>query len=154
MANAIVRGIRWFTHPLAIAFQEWFDATVKEVILAEAPVWNPTYHYAGSLDLIAILKGDCSKPSVIDIKTTGSISKEVGLQLAAYKEAAIITYGIKPERRLVVHLDKKNPGAKARAQDFPDPNDYPMYLYALSLEVDYAEAILSQPARCGEPGSV
>lgn len=131
--HAIVRGITWWTHPLAVAFLDWFHATVKEVILAEEPTWNETYLYAGRPDLVAVLKGDRGKPSLIDIKTSAHVWKDMGLQLGAYQEALGKTHDIKIYRRIILHLNKNNPEASAQAHEFSDNNDYPMFLYALNL---------------------
>ena len=71
-----------------------FLATYKpEFLLAEAPVYNPTYGYAGTLDGIVRIAG---RDLVTDIKTTAHAPDsgksrppfpEVALQLTAYRQA-------------------------------------------------------------------
>lgn len=127
-----------FTPPSAdverilLAYQEWAQATVKEWLKVEQVVSCHHYRYAGRLDRVAVLKGD-RQPTVIDIKTSGYISKDMGLQLAAYQHC-LEDVGIKPKRRIVLHLDKRQPGAPARAIEFPEyERDFRLFLYALEL---------------------
>jgi hypothetical protein len=73
---------------------------------AEAPVYNLTWHYAGTLDAIAIIDG---RRCVLDVKTTdrppGKGARppypEVALQLCAYSRAEGV--GVNPERVQVSH---------------------------------------------------
>lgn len=74
-----------------------------EFLMAEAPVYSPTFGYAGTCDGVVILEG---KPVVLDIKTTqhGPNSgksrppfSEVALQLVAYRRAELV--GILSEQR-------------------------------------------------------
>ncbi len=115
------------------AYEEWFAANVKKVVSVEEVVVNEVYRYAGRLDLEARLKGDRST-SVIDIKTGKAVYPDTALQLSAYLEA-LAGKGKKPKRRLVVHIDKNNPG-KLSVKEYPIENhdrDYRMFLYALEL---------------------
>lgn len=133
IAEAISRGDKWGATDPAIqvmgaALEEWFAANVEQVIATEQFVFDPLYCYAGRLDLIAIIKGD-PRPSIIDFKT-GGVWPEAFLQLAAYKHACqedIL-------RRVVLHIDKKNPG-KITAKDAPNDfeTDWRMFLYCLEL---------------------
>jgi len=135
----VVRGCTPFPDPLVDAFAQWFKATVKEVVLAEKPVWSDRYRYAGRPDLVAILKGDRSIPTVIDIKTTTDIWPEMGLQLAAYQQA-MEEQGIKTKRRIIVHLSKKT--EKLKTKEFSNSMDFNMFLYALSLYKYFEGGIL------------
>jgi len=130
--------------PLVDAFTDWFRAAVKEVILAEEPTWSLKYGYAGTPDLICILKGDQANPTVVDIKTTGAIWKDQALQLAAY-QGALREHGINPWRRMVVHLNKANPLRPATIKEFHEhENDFNHYLYALSLYKYFEEVSLNE----------
>jgi hypothetical protein len=114
------------------AYKQWADATVKEWIKIEDVVWCDHYWYAGRLDRLAILKGDRTKTTVIDLKTSGIVTKTMGLQLAAYQHA-LEDIGIKPKRRLIVHIDKKKPG-NLKIHEFTDyETDFRMFLYSLEL---------------------
>ena len=128
--HEVVKGGELYPHPLVEAFAEWFKAMVKEVVLAEKPVWSDKYRYAGRPDLAIILKGDRTTPTVIDIKTTADIWPDMGLQLAAY-QGAMDEQGIKTKRRMIVHLSKKT--EKLKTREFDNPLDFNMFLYALQL---------------------
>lgn len=145
--HEVVKGGLAYPHPLVDAFEEWFQATVKEVILAETPTWHDLYRYAGTPDLVAVLKGDRAVPTMIDIKTTGAIWPDMGLQLAAYQEA-LKTHGIKTKRRLIVHLDKKAANPVARVKEFNDEQDFNMFLYALSLYNYFNGGVLNGRKDC------
>lgn len=115
------------------AYELWFKENVRKVVSVEKVVANEVYRYAGRVDLEAILRGDRSA-AAIDLKTGNSVSLDVALQLSAYVEA-MGQQGKKPRRRIMVHLDKKNPG-KLSIKEYPETNhdkDYRMFLYALEL---------------------
>lgn len=107
------------------AYYEWFCAAVDEVIDVEKTVVAHDYQYAGTADLVAVLKGD-TEPSVIDIKTSGAIYPDMALQLAAYE------YVLGTSRRLICHIDKKDIG-KWRIKEYTNPDDFRMFLYAKEL---------------------
>jgi len=68
------------------AYLKFVDDWQPEEILIEAPVFNRTLRYAGTLDLIARLKDGWVH--LLDWKTTGSgIWPETAIQLAAYRNA-------------------------------------------------------------------
>lgn len=79
--------------PFMDQFERWltdFDPTFDA---AEVTVLNRTHGYAGTLDMIATIKGlGCL---LIDVKTGKGIYGEVGLQMAAYRygEAAMLRSG-------------------------------------------------------------
>ena len=115
------------------AYAEWLSANVRDVVSVEKVVANEVYRYAGRLDIEARLRGDRSN-TVIDIKTGKTVYPDTALQLSAYVEA-LAREGKKPKRRLVIHLDKNNPG-KLTPKEYPAENhdrDYRMFLYALEL---------------------
>lgn len=136
IAEAVSRNISWKTddpdiHTMGRALNEWFCENVEKVYATEHFVFNSLYRYAGRLDLIATIKGD-PLPSVIDFKT-GGVWPEAYLQLAAYKKACE-TCGLETWRRIVIHIDKHNPGnitAKDAQHDID--TDWRMFLYALEL---------------------
>lgn len=114
------------------AYFHWFINNIRDVIMSEQIVYNTTYRYAGRLDLLALVKGD-KLPSIIDVKT-GNSFPETPLQLAAYQKP-IEESGIKTGRRLVVHLNKKEPG-KLRVVEYAASEadkDFRTFLYALEL---------------------
>jgi hypothetical protein len=112
-------------------YKQWTKAMVKEWVLIETVVYCDLYQYAGRLDRAAILKGDRRKISLLDLKTSPVIGKEVGLQLAAYQNALS---DLKIHRRISLQLNKKEPGKPIKVKDFPDYNtDLRLFLYSLEL---------------------
>lgn len=133
IAEAINRGEAWSApnndiRLMAEAYRTWFAANVQEVLYVEHVIANTVYGYAGRLDLCAVIKGD-RLPSLLDLKT-GGIYPDAFLQLAAYQKALPLETG----RRLVIHVDKKNPGKLyIKEAEHDNETDYRMFLYCLEL---------------------
>jgi hypothetical protein len=88
--------------PYLDQYVRFLELHAPEFLMAEAPVYNPTFGYAGTCDGVIVLDG---KRLVFDIKTTkhGPNSgksrppfSEVALQLVAYRRAELV--GILAER--------------------------------------------------------
>lgn len=62
----------------------FLDEWDVQPVITEAPVYNATYLYAGTLDLVAEMDG---KRWLLDFKTSKSIYGETAFQLAAYRYA-------------------------------------------------------------------
>jgi hypothetical protein len=89
--------------PYIDQWRRWLDTFQPTFLMAEAPVYNVTHHYAGTLDAIVQLDGH---PLILDYKTTphppgGEKSRppfpEVALQLVAYRRAEEV--GVISEQR-------------------------------------------------------
>lgn len=89
--------------PYVEQFRRFLADFEPEFLMAEAPVYNLTHGYAGTLDAIARIDG---KPVVMDMKTTahGPNSEksrppfpEVALQLTLYRNAELV--GLLADRR-------------------------------------------------------
>lgn len=114
------------------AYRDWLKAAVKEIVRAEDILVSRRYEYAGRCDLIAIMKGDRTHPSIIDIKTSKIIYPDTALQLAGYQQAAT-EMELRPNRRLILQLDKITYG-KFKVVEYRDhQEDLRMFLYALEL---------------------
>jgi hypothetical protein len=112
-------------------YRRWFEMTIDRVIETEGLVVNKRFGYAGTFDLLAVLKGDVT-PSVIDLKTSKDFWPTMALQLAAYREA-ILEEGKEVDRRLVVRIDKLETG-KLQVKEFTQhARDFNAFLAALSL---------------------
>lgn len=81
-------------------YRRWLEDFAPVLELAEAPIYNLRYAYAGTLDSIATIHGS---KLVLDVKTTTKRTDhdgmlppypEVALQLAAYRNAELI--GLQP----------------------------------------------------------
>jgi hypothetical protein len=95
-------------HTFVRAYYNWFTEHVAYVIGAEKVVVSHRWQYAGTADLVALLKGD-DAPTVIDIKTSNYVGDEWPLQLAGYR-LALAERGVTCARRMVVQIPSKKPG--------------------------------------------
>lgn len=138
-------------------FNEWRpDIQAKEMT-----VWNRTYGYAGTLDLIADLHHpQLPMLTMADYKTSKGVYAEVALQLAAYANAefALLNDGSEQEipgpirSAAVIHLqpapiDREGKIGIGRYAVVPmsiDPSMFATFLYA--REVAYFETDLSKTA--------
>jgi hypothetical protein len=124
------------------AYAEWFDRVVERVLAVEEVVYHPTYGYAGTYDLLAVLKGDAT-PTVIDLKTSRAIYPEHGLQLGAYQMALAFAGRTQPHpktRRLVIRVDKAEPGLLQVREYENHTHDQRGFLAALALWTYMEEA--------------
>jgi hypothetical protein len=94
-------------------------------------VVSKKFGYAGTFDLLAVLKGD-TIPSVIDLKTSKDFWPTMALQLAAYREA-LLEEGKKVSRRLVVRIDKLETEKLEIKEYTQHARDFNAFLAALSL---------------------
>lgn len=113
------------------AYRGWFAGNIDRVLFAEKVVVSRRYSYAGTADLVAIMKGDTA-PAVIDIKCTGGFWPTMPLQLAGYREA-ILEEGEQVDRRLIVRLDKAELGLLQVKEYTEHTRDFNAFLCALGL---------------------
>ena len=84
-------------------FIEWWNQTKPEVVGSEFRVFHAVLGYAGTVDMLAIIKGELC---LIDFKTTYKlIEKNCRVQLEAYSQA-LRTHGIGIEKKHILHLQK------------------------------------------------
>ncbi len=84
-------------------FLDWYDEHVSFPIASETIVAYPEKGYAGTLDLIAMMK--TGRVALIDFKFASHISEDYYLQLAGY-QACFEAYGIEIKDRIIVRLPK------------------------------------------------
>ena len=113
------------------AYRGWFAGNVDKVIFAEKVVVSRKYSYAGTADLLAIIKGD-TVPALIDVKCTGGFWPTMPLQLAGYREA-ILEGGGQVDRRLIIRLDKDELGLLQVKEYTEHTRDFNAFLCALGL---------------------
>lgn len=94
--------------PIVRAYADWHAEHVREVIACEKLTVSRLHKFAGTVDLIALLDDD-EQPTVIDIKTSNSVSETWGLQTAAY-QLALDEEGTECGRRVIVQLPSREPG--------------------------------------------
>jgi len=113
------------------AYRRWFEMAIDTVIETEQLAVSKKFGYAGTFDLLAVLKGD-TIPSVIDLKTSKDFWPTMALQLAAYREA-LLEEGKQVNRRLVVRIDKLETGKLEVKEYTQHARDFNAFLAALSL---------------------
>jgi hypothetical protein len=91
------------------AGRRWVDENLEEVYAAQEPIASLVYGYAGMPDLYGRRIGH-KTPCIVDWKTTGALYWSHRFQLAAYRKAAVETYGDRPAERIVLRFDKDEPG--------------------------------------------
>ena len=92
------------------AGRRWIDENLDEVYAVEEPIASARYGFAGKPDLYGRRIGR-KTPCIVDYKTTGDLYWSHRFQTAAYRKAAVETYGDRPAERIVLRFDKDTPGA-------------------------------------------
>lgn len=109
-----------------VSFREDYDFLPTAI---EERVYHPVHEYAGTADRFGMLKGHMS---VIDIKTTDRLGPAVGVQLAAYQQAA--NANLPPrwqlEHRYAVQLCADG---TYKLKRYKNPHDWPAFLGCLAL---------------------
>lgn len=139
----------------------WREAR-PEVVMAEATVWNRKYGYAGTLDLIATLRGApaLAPLTVVDYKTGKRAYPEVALQLAAYSHAEFALLDDGSEHELpgplasaavvVLHPARHGNGRYELVPVSVDNRYWLAFLYALEVAMfvtKYSKVALDEPLR-------
>lgn len=94
--------------PHAAAVLEFLDMHVLEVYKTELSLVSEKHGFGGTLDMYCRLFDGSN--AVLDWKTTSSLTREHGLQVAAYA-LLLREHGYTVNRRLVVRIKKEKPGA-------------------------------------------
>lgn len=102
--------------PYAEAVRQWIRENVADVMGTEMDFASVEQRFGGTLDLYCRLKD--GSMAVVDWKTSASLNREMGLQLAAY---ALLCreHGLTINKRLVVRIKKEAPG-KFYARHYED----------------------------------
>lgn len=135
--------------PYVAQYRRFLEDFRPEFLLAEAPVYNLTFKYAGTLDGVAVING---QRLVVDLKTTahGPNSgksrppfSEVALQLTLYRRAELV--GLLAERKEIQYRRYYVLDPEAHTEPMPEveggvcvvvsPEDY------LVVPVDTSERI-------------
>lgn len=96
---------------MAGAYIDWLHRYVAKIVQIETTYFSDQEIgddgeplYAGTLDLLAHFRGD-ERPSIIDLKTSNSVSEDWPLQLSAYRRM-VRRSGIEVARRVIVRIPK------------------------------------------------
>lgn len=99
------------------SFKNWFDNYVEKVVLTEKRINDDYYKVSGKFDFVLKFKGE-KFLSLVDLKTSSSISKTWALQTAAYVDMITRNLGIQIEKRGCLMLSKE--GKPARFVQYSD----------------------------------
>lgn len=88
-----------------LAFLEWEKENIKEWLVSEYIVHCPKHKYAGTLDVVAMLKD--GKVYVIDFKSSKGFYPEMKYQIAAYRHAYEVGKREEINGMGVLRLDKE-----------------------------------------------
>ncbi len=113
------------------AFAKWARENRIQFVRSEAKLYSKKYHYAGTLDVEALVNG---KLSIIDIKVSNGIYLGMQLQMAAYLQARTEESGNPyPGGRYIIRVDKRTgePEVAHLAKGFKE--DFAAFLGALAL---------------------
>jgi hypothetical protein len=113
-------------------WQEWRQRVQLKPLAVEQVVWSDEHCYAGTLDLIAEVKGELT---VIDWKSGKSIYPEAYLQNAAYRRAVKEMGHGDAKKGLIVRLPKvkTDPDFEVAEVDDSDEELFRMFLHAKEL---------------------
>lgn len=113
--HAAAQQVAWgeFAHveedvkPYAEAVREWIRANVADVVGTEMDFASVEQRFGGTLDMYCRLRD--GSMAVVDWKTNRSLTREMGLQTAAY---ALLCreQGLTVNKRIVVRVKKEKPG--------------------------------------------
>lgn len=106
------------------AYRDFKKHLEPEVLHSEKIVYSKQYGYCGRLDRVVRIKG---VTAILDLKTN-SMPKHVGLQTAAYQQAAK-ECGIVTGERLSLLLQKSG---QFKLRPLMNPNDLPRFLECLN----------------------
>jgi hypothetical protein len=112
------------------AGRDWLDANLSEVYAVEEPIASLKYGYAGTPDVYGLRR---CRPVIVDFKTTADLYWSHAYQLAAYRKAAVETYGDKPAERIVLLFSKDEPGKVTAHTLAHHDRDFAGFGYCLGL---------------------
>lgn len=95
----------------------------------EQRIYHPQLKYAGSLDLRGLLN---DRPSIIDIKTTASLSPAIGVQLAGYEQGVVSEADYKGEKKYQRFALQLRPDGTYRLQPYTDQTDWSVFVGLLN----------------------
>jgi hypothetical protein len=96
--------------PYFVAWKIWTQDRIEKWVWIERLVYHRSLLVGGRIDRMGIFKGDIS-PSIVDIKSTKSLSATMGIQLYLYRAMAVDTIyrealptDLIPTRTVIAHL--------------------------------------------------
>lgn len=117
------------------AFLEWWNKYQPKVVGSELKVYHKLLRYGGTIDMLVYIDGVLT---LVDIKTTATLSDMTcGVQLEAYSQA-LKSLGIDVERKIILHLKKDG---KYAVREYPskDPDRWRVF-GSLKCVYDYIKS--------------
>ena len=93
--------------PAVTAFLKWVKESKLSLVGGDTKVASIEHGYGGALDALAIDENE--QWVLLDWKTSGAVYPEYALQVSAYCQAFDETYGITPQRAVIVRFSKVEP---------------------------------------------
>lgn len=107
-------------------FAHWLETSGATILATEMPVYSFTHRFAGTLDMIAEIKGE---RYVIDLKTSAQVNDSHLLQIAAYRLAVNEMFpDMQVERAAVLALNAKRNKSGFQFKEIPQIGDDPKKL--------------------------
>jgi hypothetical protein len=114
--------------PYFLAYKQFLSDTGFHVVDNEKRLFHPRKNYAGTIDRTGYLDG---KLILLDIKTSATMGKHTGIQLAAYSEL-LISQNNPAMISEMVALQLK-PNGTYKLHDYTDPNFIKDFLILLNF---------------------
>lgn len=129
-----VDGLPDWMRPVYKAWRDFQGVARLEPILNECRVYNTVMRYAGTLDMLCRLDlpGWKGKSALLDVKRSLYGGPVVGLQLAAYAEAAK-RGGLLPEAPVRRGALVLSPSGKFQLEPYDDPTDFSTFCALLTV---------------------
>jgi hypothetical protein len=117
--------------PVLVRWREWRDAVGFSLLASECQVYHPVYGYAGTLDLVGMLRAKQDRLAIVDVKRSFGQGSVIGLQLAAYGQAYCVQRHLAPEfGRYALRLHESQP---LKMEAYTSRHDFSIFLAALTL---------------------
>jgi hypothetical protein len=118
---------------MVMRYLAWREQWVEKMLHVERVLYSQKYGFAGTADIIAILKGS-KLPQIIDIKTGAIRKKKFALQISGAYKIAAKEEGIETGKGVILPLDKKDDsGEEVKAITLEDTGSQEAFLNALGV---------------------
>ena len=115
--------------PAAMMFNEWYLNSGLRIVAGDTKVASRKYGYGGALDFLAVVEDENKVPAVLglhqgdyilgDFKTSSGIWDEYALQVSAYLQAFLETYGVECRGAIIARFDKEQKKDKKTGELMP-----------------------------------
>lgn len=119
------------------AFKDWWKSSGIELIMGDTKVASRIYGYGGSLDALGQRNGHLV---IMDWKTSNGIYSEYALQVAAYAQAFLETYGMECKEAIVVRFSKKEPVEFEKKEVADLKRSFDAFLAAKNLKESFVQS--------------